>query len=330
MSATVSLAPSLTAKQLVAATKKAARAEGTQINYHRANCHFLAYLAQTHPEDLSPALVALAGDQILSSVVVNEVLSTEDGSSIFPLSPSFTIDHFEEFLATRMTKKGKPLDASSLGTFRSALRSLHEQHKVPFDQAITLSLSAYFKGAKRETAKRKQNGEGRVEEGKDPLPFSVYRELNKALIINGSSRAIFTLAFGTLSWNLTCRASNTKNIRALHMKVCDDAIGIHFAHQKNDQEGNRPKDPRHVYANPVMPEISVFLALGLYFLTHGFSSADGTNKEDGSLFPGSSQYQRYSADLKCVFHPRFRECLCNFQVGPQPAHGDKYTQFLGH
>ncbi|ETP53806.1 hypothetical protein F442_01318 [Phytophthora nicotianae P10297] len=43
-------------------------------------------------------------------------------------------------------------------------------------------------------------------------------------------------------------------------------------------DGSRPRDPRHVYANPTIPEICPVLALGIYFSVFGF---DG----DGKLFP---------------------------------------------
>jgi hypothetical protein len=31
---------------------------------------------------------------------------------------------------------------------------------------------------------------------------------------------------------------------------------------KNDQSGERPRDPRHIYANPLMPEVCPILSLG--------------------------------------------------------------------
>ena len=40
-----------------------------------------------------------------------------------------------------------------------------------------------------------------------------------------------------------------------HMEWRGDAMCIYFAHMKNDQLGDRPRDPRHIYANPIIPEV---------------------------------------------------------------------------
>ena len=57
-----------------------------------------------------------------------------------------------------------------------------------------------------------------------------------------------------------------------------------FSQMKNDQMGLRPRDPRHIYANPLMPEICPILSIGIYWLTYGFI---GSNSN--SLFPGGSR-----------------------------------------
>jgi hypothetical protein len=66
---------------------------------------------------------------------------------------------------------------------------------------------------------------------------------------------------------------------------------VYFAHQKNDQEGSR-KDPRRVYANPLMPAICPVLSLGIYLLCTGFEEAPK------QLFPGGKQYDRQSDFLR--------------------------------
>ena len=92
-----------------------------------------------------------------------------------------------------------------------------------------------------------------------------------------------------------CRASNTSTIRLQHMNWFADALCILFAHQKNDQDGSRPRDPRHVYANPLNPEICPILSLGIYFLCTTFTDASA------ALFPGTDQYDRYQKGLKRLF-----------------------------
>jgi len=71
------------------------------------------------------------------------------------------------------------------------------------------------------------------------------------------------------------------------MKWTNDSLGIYFAHMKNDQFGERPRDPRHIYANPLIPEICPILSLGLYLLTNPIDS------NVPQLFPGGNQYDRF-------------------------------------
>ena len=86
---------------------------------------------------------------------------------------------------------------------------------------------------------------------------------------------------------MMCRAGNGVNICFNHMEWRNDALCIYFAHMKNDQSGDRPRDPRHVYANPIIPEICPVLALGVYLICFPIE------KENLFLFPGNSQYDRY-------------------------------------
>eukprot|EP00644_Phytophthora_capsici_P019701 jgi/Phyca11/133749/e_gw1.705.6.1 len=83
------------------------------------------------------------------------------------------------------------------------------------------------------------------------------------------------------------RADNTASICYNHLEWCDDALCVYFAHMKNDQRGTRPRDPRHIYANPLSPEICPLLALGVYWSTYGGYTTDS------HLFPGNDQYERF-------------------------------------
>jgi hypothetical protein len=59
---------------------------------------------------------------------------------------------------------------------------------------------------------------------------------------------------------------------------------------KNDQQGNR-RDPRHVYANPLMPQVCPIFWLAIYVATLGFDASE-------MVFPGGKQYDRYTKILK--------------------------------
>ncbi|KAG6952574.1 hypothetical protein JG687_00012925 [Phytophthora cactorum] len=40
---------------------------------------------------------------------------------------------------------------------------------------------------------------------------------------------------------------------------------------KNDQEGDRQRDPQHIFANPMEPDICLILSVAIYFAVVGFS-----------------------------------------------------------
>lgn len=61
-----------------------------------------------------------------------------------------------------------------------------------------------------------------------------------------------------------------------HIEWFEDSLRIYFIQMKNDQLGERPRDPRHLYVNPVNPEISTVLILGLYWMIYPF---DGNNNQ---------------------------------------------------
>ncbi len=138
-------------------------------------------------------------------------------------------------------------------------------------------------------------GDGEIKVGKDPLSFSLFRYLGLQLLQQPNREYIFAKCFMVLCWNLMSRACNTFGIMYGHMEWVDDALCIYFSHMKNDQTGDRPRDPRHVYANPLYPEICPILSLGIYWMCYSFEEADH------QLFQGSSQYDRFRKLLaRCV------------------------------
>jgi hypothetical protein len=152
---------------------------------------------------------------------------------------------------------------------------------------LASELSHHFKGLKRLTAKTIGEGLGRVKIGKDPLPFGLYKFLGKAFLSQSSREYVFGHTFMIICWNLMCRSANAFLIKYNHIEWNEDSLCIYFAHMKNDQCGERPRDPRHVYANPLNPEICPVLSLGIYWITFSFG------KSENALFPGKNQYDRF-------------------------------------
>jgi hypothetical protein len=148
-------------------------------------------------------------------------------------------------------------------------------------------------GLKNKSAEARGDKGSKLSEGKEPMPFELYRALCKWLIEDGSSESMFGHCFLTLTWNLMCRSRNTVYIRLEHMGWENDAMTIQFAHTKTDRAGEDAGHKRHIYANPEMPEICPILSLGRYRL-----SFPGMDR--GLLFSGASQYDRFRKLLKRV------------------------------
>ncbi|ETM97880.1 hypothetical protein PPTG_19954 [Phytophthora nicotianae INRA-310] len=151
-------------------------------------------------------------------------------------------------------------------------------------------LKQFFKGLKRQLATAQDCGEGQVKVGKDPLSFELYEFLSSHLLELPGSDAIFARVYLVISWNLMCRSANAFGVRHSHIEWGGDSLRVYFAHMKNDQGGDRPRDPRHVYANPLQPSVCPILALAIYWATSTFDV-------DNRLFPGSDQYDRFRKSL---------------------------------
>lgn len=285
------------ASDAVQRIKDAAIAKKSRELYERGIASLLKYLLASSPDMLSPAFLAKAradpAPEITQRWVHSEILTSPINAANFPLCDTFCGDVFEKYLASLRTKKGASPAPTTLASHRSSLTHLLTSFNKPLSIEQQDSLKTFMRGTKRLAARHKaETGEGKMTEGKEPLQFSQYCILARALL-HGDADFNWGHTFLVISWNLMCRACNTETIHYSHMAWQGDALGIYFAHMKNDQEGSRPKDPRHIYANPKLPEICPLLSLGIYFLSFDFD--DG-----GKLFSGDSQKTRFSKLLPRV------------------------------
>ena len=164
-------------------------------------------------------------------------------------------------------------------------------------------------------AQEVQNGNGRITTGKVPLSFALYKEICGWMLEDDSPSGRFAHTFLVLSWNLACRSSNTKTIHYHHLAWAGDALQVYFAHMKNDQTGDRPRDPRHIYANPYNPTVCPLLSLTMYLLVTPPTSSS-------ALFPGSDQYNRYNKYLRNLLERKEVYVMRNYgvDVGEIGAH----------
>lgn len=209
----------------------------------------------------------------------------------------FSLENFFGYILLLGKSDGSSLSNSSYGSHRAALFHLFRMYNKKFTTEMDEELKEFFGGLKRLVAARIQTKNGRIKEGKDPLDFGLYEYLCKQLLkysIKGDF--IFTHTFLTISWNLMCRAKSAETIKLEHLDWKNDSLQIYFCTMKNDQSGEKPRHPRHIYSNPLNPSICPILSLGVYLLSFNFEKYD-SSESSLNLFSGASQRDRYRKDL---------------------------------
>lgn len=196
------------------------------------------------------------------------IAELHDGKSPFHLDKlMLDSDYYLDFLLSRRGKNGsRYCSASGYGNYNSALhemfRRCNMQYSNDFRDKLTIRTRALAKLHQQE----KEDTGSRLTEGKDPMPFVVYKFLAEKMLASEDKEAIFAHTFMLLTWNLMCRSKNTVNIMFNHISWCSDSIGIQFAHSKTDKEGLEASYLRHIYANSATPEICPITALARYIM----------------------------------------------------------------
>ncbi|KAG7357915.1 hypothetical protein IV203_014531 [Nitzschia inconspicua] len=198
----------------------------------------------------------------------------------------FNVQDFMEWIVSIRKEDGSTPTYSTYNCHRAGLFNRFRDYKQDI-APLQSELKTHFRGLQRTKTQALANGEGRVKIGKDALEFALYKSLCLLLMKSAKPDYVFTHCFMTYCWNLMCRAGNMTSICWSHLEWRNDALGIYFAHMKNDQLGQRPRDPRHIYANPIIPEICPILSLGIYMLTIPIRPGNT------QLFPGGNQYDRF-------------------------------------
>jgi hypothetical protein len=155
-------------------------------------------------------------------------------------------------------------------------------------------LTIYFRSLKKRAAKAAQDGLAPVHSTKRPLPFSVYKSVALHLlkatgVINqvDATQYVFGHLFWLMGWNTMTRSQNTQSISLTHIDWADDCLLVNICQAKNDQEGVNAERPKHIYANPITPEICPVLSLGIFF------SLVGVTPNQSKLFEGKNQSDRF-------------------------------------
>lgn len=224
-----------------------------------------------------------------------EVMERSSGKAPYhfeKLSADAFVVYVSELKMCRGKNKDLSAGKSTLGRHRAAMMAMFNCYNYTAPQEFTGNLTALYKGLKKRVARAKANGERSMKEGKDAMSYGLLVDLCDLLMRSPKKEHRFVHLYLLLCWNLMCRASNAANICFSHMSWVGDALVIQFAHQKNDQEGQRAGVHRHCYANPLHPSVNLLLAFALYWLEN--PPAKGQAK----LFPGSKVADNYNSILR--------------------------------
>lgn len=263
--------------------------------YRNSVAKYLDWLYDHKPDVLSHELIEVINEIEGNRMKGIKAILSEVDPEMPPIKfEDFTAPDFMVWIASLRTPTGRKPRYSTYNGHRSALFNLLRDYGVTMSTTLELELARHFKGLKRMLAIDIANGQGAIKVGKDPLPFGLYRFLAKTFLMQRSTEFTFAQCFMVICWNLMCRSANAFTIKYEHMEWTEDALCVYFAHMKNDQTGERPRDPRHIYPNPLMPEICPVLSLGIFWLTYAF------DQNNQSLYPGNNQYDRFRKILKKV------------------------------
>ena len=137
-----------------------------------------------------------------------------------------------------------------------------------------------FRKVRKKAITKEKASKARVKAYTGKAPFTLAGFImvcDKALEVKAHAR-MHIWPFMILAWNLCARSVNVAQLRWSNMSLDSDCIRIHFDKTKTMQGGEAAKHPKHVFANPLQPEICSFLSLGTFILR------DGVQAENDRLF----------------------------------------------
>ena len=185
---------------------------------------------------------------------------------------------------------------------------------------FTEQLKQFTQGIRRTVADKKQEQGDSIMIGKKKMDFKVYQKMCELFLREDGEEFIFARCFLTLEWNLMARLENVVHAHMLHVTWDNDSLVFRFVKSKGDQTGRNKDQAWHVYANPNNPAVCPVLAMacyifgnpGIFGVDDGTDSADGTDPNNGRLFPGSYQYERF---MDCMHRIIDKHCDDFFAIG---------------
>ncbi|KAI8895224.1 hypothetical protein BC833DRAFT_651416 [Globomyces pollinis-pini] len=268
----------------------------TRSEYFNKSSKFILHIIEKHPELITSNFNEYITElpQILHKHIKNWL---EDADRACPINlQGVTSQIVIEYLCGLTKTDGQPVGYSVCNSTRAAIRFLFTKYRVRMDQLLIQELQADFKGLKRIITTEEQNEER--------LDFGLYRIFCRRLLCSGFKDYAFAHCSLVLCWNLMCGVSNGLGLKLNHLNWSADSLQVFFSQTKSNKISDIPRDPKHIYANPYMPEICPILALGVYLLSIELSE----ESDSAPLFPGTKQYDRYRKILEKLYTEEDIKC----------------------
>lgn len=243
-------------------------------------------------------------------VVLQEI--SKDGNNCPVILCKLSFSLFSHYVSTRRNGDGSLKSKASYGGIRSALMDLYRCSGCEMSDEFAKDLTTFMGGIKREVI-RERISKGLVfDEGKRPMSYEVYKHLCESLSKSDDIEDIFCHLFLVLEWNLMARSENCLLMSLTHVQWRNDSLVFFFGKTKRNQEGDGNHHPWHVYSNTFEPALCPVLTFGKYLLAYPQILLD----ERGPVFPGASQYSRFSKRLGQILH-REHSNLASLGVDPK-------------
>ncbi len=276
--------------------KKNSLAINTRRNYSSGKANFLQWLysmREHYPGLLVPSFLDEAKkatgttDKVLDQGFLKQFLEELTPQTQLFDPALMTADVVSEFIEGIKLKKKKQNGSddpsfSTRSNARAAITKLLKTLKISIDPE---EMKMHFRGLKRDYAGARQDGQEKVDDGKDPMDVRLYEALADATIRSASQADIAFHAFLLMDWSLMSRSANVSSLHLRHLDIFQDCLRVFIPVSKTDQEGDN-RNARHVFANPFNPSVCPVTALGVYFLTHAPTALTDL------VFDGSKQSAR--------------------------------------
>ena len=190
----------------------------------------------------------------------------------------------------------------------TAVNNLWRQAHRPIPFTYKSLIAEFLSNKRKKEKKMKADGDIVVNHSRAAMSFELYRALGWFFLVTGN---IFAHVFLIYCWNMMVRNCNCDDLNFLYVQWMQDALCTMTESTKTNKDGKRDGEQlvdKHIYANPLMPEICPILGLAMYLLVY---PQVGTRKSK-RFFPGKDTHVRFNVDIqKAIANPSFRRYLIN-------------------